>query len=56
MVVHESAIYVGGVFTAVGVAAGGQPATYVARWNGTHWSTLGTGINGPVYTITTNGN
>ena len=35
-------VYVGGRFT----AAGGQPASRVARWNGTAWSALGSGLNG----------
>src|SRR5436309_2448060 len=32
-------LYVGGQFT----MAGGAPANYVARWNGTSWSALGAG-------------
>ncbi len=30
------------------LAAGGQPANRVARWNGTAWSPLGSGVNGYV--------
>ncbi|HEX5219200.1 MAG TPA: hypothetical protein VFZ59_06505 [Verrucomicrobiae bacterium] len=37
-------LYVGGRFTAVG---GGVAATNVARWNGSAWSPLGTGLRGP---------
>ncbi|MCE2925446.1 MAG: hypothetical protein LW822_08340, partial [Phycisphaeraceae bacterium] len=32
-------LYAGGFFT----QAGGMPANYIARWNGTAWSALGTG-------------
>ncbi|MFN7395788.1 MAG: GC-type dockerin domain-anchored protein [bacterium] len=34
-------LYAGGFFT----TAGGVPATYIARWNGTAWSALGTGTS-----------
>lgn len=36
------ALFVGGDFT----TAGGVPANRIARWNGEHWSPLGTGVNG----------
>jgi hypothetical protein len=42
-----TAIYVGGTFT----TAGGQSANRIARWNGSTWSTLGTGFNGPVWSL-----
>jgi len=46
-------IVAGGLFD----SAGGQPATNIAMWNGTIWSSLGKGINGPVYAlIVYNGN
>jgi hypothetical protein len=35
-------VYVGGAFT----TAGGVPANRIARWNGTGWSALGSGISG----------
>lgn len=35
-------IVVGGLFT----TAGGQPANYVARWDGSSWHPLGSGTNG----------
>ncbi len=35
-------LVVGGIFT----VAGGVPANWIARWNGTTWSALGTGIGG----------
>ena len=42
-------VYVGGDFT----IAGSVGANYVAKWNGTTWSSLGTGLaNGPVGTTT----
>ncbi|MGY3089508.1 hypothetical protein ACVWYF_002556 [Hymenobacter sp. UYAg731] len=34
-------VYAGGVFT----QAGGVPANFVAKWNGTAWSSLGTGVD-----------
>ena len=37
-------IYIGGSFT----AAGGLSASRVAMWNGSSWSTLGSGVNGNV--------
>jgi hypothetical protein len=40
-------VYVGGEFT----QAGGVPAARVAKWNGTAWSTLGTGANGNVLAV-----
>jgi len=41
------ALYVGGLFTAVGRV----PAAHVARWDGTSWSPLGTGMDGAVNTL-----
>jgi hypothetical protein len=38
------ALYVGGFFT----QAGGSAANYVARWNGSAWSPLGSGTDGAV--------
>ena len=40
-------VYVGGSIT----GAGGLAANGVAKWNGTAWSTLGTGTNGPVQAL-----
>jgi len=37
-------LYIGGEFT----TAGGVTATYIAKWDGTSWSSLGTGMNRPV--------
>src|SRR6516162_1924341 len=41
---HGPALYVAGDFG----SAGGQPISYLAKWDGTSWSALGTGINGAV--------
>ncbi|HTY01628.1 MAG TPA: hypothetical protein VMG09_16505 [Bacteroidota bacterium] len=52
--VHDSDVYVGGFFT----DAGGTTANYVARWDGTRWHSLGSGVNGPhpaVYGLATSG-
>jgi len=49
-------IYVGGYFT----EAGGSPVNYVAKWDGTSWSSLGSGVNqfqyGVVNSIAVSGN
>ena len=42
-----AALYAGGNF----VTAGGNPANYVAKWNGSAWSPLGAGLPGPVTTL-----
>ncbi len=42
--VYNGELYAGGIFT----AAGGNPAFYIARWNGTNWLPVGAGSNGPV--------
>ena len=55
-VVHALAVdnsgnlYVGGNFN----TAGGSGANYIAKWNGA-WSSVGTGMNGIVYAIETEG-
>jgi hypothetical protein len=38
-------MYVGGLFT----EAGGQPASHIARWDGTSWSPLGSGLDWAVF-------
>ena len=45
-------VYVGGDFT----SAGGNPAKNIARWDGSKWTALGEGANGPVLKIAVNGN
>jgi hypothetical protein len=46
------ALYAGGLFT----TAGGVPVSNIAKWSGTSWSALGSGITGPpdsrVYALT----
>ncbi len=42
------ALYAGGRFT----TAGGQPASYIAKWNGSAWSPVGSGVNNYVYNLT----
>ncbi|HEY3243013.1 MAG TPA: hypothetical protein VGM03_06635, partial [Phycisphaerae bacterium] len=41
------ALYAGGFFT----SAGGIPANRVARWDGSSWSALGSGLSGPAYAL-----
>ena len=40
-------VYAGGYFT--------TPASYIAKWNGTAWSALGTGVNDGVFAIAASG-
>jgi hypothetical protein len=42
-----AALYAGGGFT----TAGGTPANHLAKWDGTQWSALGSGIGPPVYAL-----
>jgi hypothetical protein len=42
------ALYAGGFFT----TAGGVPANRIAKWDGTSWSALGTGMNSDVVALT----
>jgi trimeric autotransporter adhesin len=46
-VLRNGDVVVGGWFTQVD----GVTANFVARWNGSSWSPLGAGVNGPVYAI-----
>ena len=45
-------VYIGGEFTAVGTVT----ASHVAMWNGSVWSSLGSGVNGSVNTLVVRGN
>jgi len=45
--VNGTDVYAGGYFT----QAGGSPASYIAKWNGTAWSDVGGGTSAAVYTI-----
>lgn len=42
-------LYAGGQFN----AAGGRPASNIARWNGSSWAALGAGLDGTVYAAVT---
>jgi hypothetical protein len=44
-------VFVGGGFT----TAGGTSASYVAQWNGSSWSPLGSGMNGGVIALAASG-
>ncbi|UOQ51951.1 beta strand repeat-containing protein [Hymenobacter cellulosivorans] len=44
-------LYVGGEFT----TAGSLAANNIAKWSNSSWSTLGSGVNGPVIRLATNG-
>ena len=41
LAVSGSTLYAGGDFT----TAGGNAANYIAQWNGSSWSALGSGMN-----------
>jgi hypothetical protein len=45
-------LYVGGNFT----TADGTAANYIAQWDGTNWSALGSGMSGPVNALAASGN
>src|SRR5712664_2144514 len=44
-------LYVGGGFS----YAGGLPATNIAKWDGTNWSAIGSGLNGSVTAVAVDG-
>ncbi len=44
-------VYIGGNFTTLN----SQPIAYLARWNGTQWSSVGGGVNGSIRALTTDG-
>jgi hypothetical protein len=49
LAVKGSDLYVGGAFTTVTTAEGvSVPANHIAKWNGSGWSTLGSGAGRPV--------
>ncbi len=50
IVVTNGVVYVGGTFT----TAGGAAANRIATWNGTSWSTFGTGLTGASASSTVN--
>jgi hypothetical protein len=43
----DGTVYAGGTFG----SAGGVPAHHAARWDGTAWQPLGTGVDGSVYAL-----
>jgi len=47
LAVLGSNLYAGGIFT----AAGGNPANYIAKWDGNSWSALGSGMGGSGSTL-----
>jgi hypothetical protein len=47
LAVSGSDVYAGGSFT----TAGGQGASNIAKWDGSSWSALGSGISGDVYAL-----
>ncbi len=51
LAVSGSDVYVGGHFT----MAGGVSANYIAKWNGSNWSRLGSGMNNDVSTLAVSG-
>jgi hypothetical protein len=52
MAVSGNNLYVGGQFT----TAGGVTVNHIARWDGSSWSALGSGVGGDVLAIAVSGN
>lgn len=52
LAVNGSDVYAGGYFT----TAGGMSANHIAKWNGSSWSALGSGMNDVVFAIVVSGN
>jgi hypothetical protein len=52
MVSSGTDLFVGGRFT----SAGGLTANYIAKWDGTHWTKLGSGMNSWVQALAFSGN
>jgi hypothetical protein len=52
LTVSGSDVYVGGTFE----TAGGILASNIAKWNGSSWSSLGSGVDGRVYALAVLGN
>jgi hypothetical protein len=51
VIAPDGDIYAGGIFSEAGSIA----AKNIARWDGRRWHPLGTGIDGPVYTLAVSG-
>jgi len=51
LAVSGSNLYAGGSFT----TAGGHVAKYIAKWDGSSWSALGSGIDGEVHALAVSG-
>jgi hypothetical protein len=51
LVVNGNDLYAGGWFT----KAGEVTASYIAKWNGSAWSALGSGIDGAIHTFAVSG-
>ena len=51
LAVSGSGLYAGGNFT----MAGGSPANYIAKWDGTAWKPLGSGMNNYIFALAVSG-
>jgi hypothetical protein len=56
LAIHGNDLYAGGDFTkAGGTATNRNPANRIARWDGTNWSALGSGMNTNVWAFAISG-
>ena len=51
LAVSGSNVYAGGTFT----TAGGSAANYIAKWDGSNWTPLGSGVSGVVNALAVSG-
>jgi hypothetical protein len=57
LAVFRGEVYAGGtIYTIPGVPPANWPSKHIAKWDGTAWTGLGTGVNSPVFALAASGN